>query len=70
MSLLDRAFRTGTARSASSAWGTWGCRWRWSWRKAGFHVTGFDVDAWKVAELNAGRSYIPGRADGRVWRRS
>jgi UDP-N-acetyl-D-glucosamine dehydrogenase len=24
-----------------------------------FHVTGFDVDAWKVAELNAGRSYIP-----------
>jgi len=27
--------------------------------KAGFHVTGFDVDAWKVAELNAGRSYIP-----------
>ena len=26
---------------------------------AGFHVTGFDVDAWKVAELNAGRSYIP-----------
>ena len=27
--------------------------------KAGFHVTGFDVDAWKVGELNAGRSYIP-----------
>jgi UDP-N-acetyl-D-glucosamine dehydrogenase len=26
---------------------------------AGFHVTGFDVDAWKVGELNAGRSYIP-----------
>jgi len=25
----------------------------------GFHVTGFDVDGWKVAELNAGRSYIP-----------
>ena len=24
----------------------------------GFDVTGFDVDAWKVAELNAGRSYI------------
>jgi len=26
--------------------------------KAGFDVTGFDVDASKVAELNAGRSYI------------
>ncbi len=24
----------------------------------GFDVTGFDVDAWKVAEINAGRSYI------------
>ena len=27
--------------------------------RAGFHVTGFDVDVWKVGELNAGRSYIP-----------
>jgi UDP-N-acetyl-D-glucosamine dehydrogenase len=26
---------------------------------AGFHVVGFDVDTWKVCELNAGRSYIP-----------
>src|SRR5437763_443873 len=26
---------------------------------AGFHVTGFDVDASKIAEINAGRSYIP-----------
>jgi len=26
--------------------------------KAGFDVTGFDVDAAKVAEINAGRSYI------------
>jgi UDP-N-acetyl-D-glucosamine dehydrogenase len=26
--------------------------------KEGFDVTGFDVDAWKVAEINAGRSYI------------
>ena len=26
--------------------------------KEGFDVTGFDVDAWKVTELNAGRSYI------------
>ncbi len=24
----------------------------------GFDVTGFDVDAWKVSEINAGRSYI------------
>ena len=24
----------------------------------GFDVTGFDVDAWKVGEINAGRSYI------------
>ena len=27
--------------------------------KAGYPVTGFDVDAGKVSELNAGRSYIP-----------
>jgi UDP-N-acetyl-D-glucosamine dehydrogenase len=27
--------------------------------RAGFHVTGFDVDATKAAEINAGRSYIP-----------
>src|SRR5258706_15426871 len=26
---------------------------------AGFEVTGFDVDAAKTAEINAGRSYIP-----------
>ena len=26
--------------------------------RAGFDVTGFDVDASKVAEINAGRSYI------------
>ena len=27
--------------------------------RAGFHVTGFDVDPEKIRELNAGRSYIP-----------
>src|SRR5262245_9830319 len=27
--------------------------------RAGFHVTGFDVDAAKAADINAGRSYIP-----------
>jgi UDP-N-acetyl-D-glucosamine dehydrogenase len=27
--------------------------------RAGFEVTGFDVDATKTAEINAGRSYIP-----------
>src|SRR5262245_34523592 len=27
--------------------------------RAGLHVTGFDVDESKVAEINAGRSYIP-----------
>ena len=27
--------------------------------RAGFHVTGFDVDPSKVTEINAGRSYIP-----------
>jgi UDP-N-acetyl-D-glucosamine dehydrogenase len=27
--------------------------------RAGFHVVGYDVDKTKVAELNAGRSYIP-----------
>ena len=25
----------------------------------GFDVTGFDVDPWKIGEINAGRSYIP-----------
>ena len=27
--------------------------------KAGFEVVGFDVDASKVSQINAGRSYIP-----------
>src|SRR5436189_726300 len=27
--------------------------------RAGFDVTGFDIDATKNAEINAGRSYIP-----------
>src|SRR3990170_1789150 len=27
--------------------------------RAGFHVTGFDVDQSKVSTINAGRSYIP-----------
>src|SRR5437660_9496990 len=27
--------------------------------RAGFDVTGFDVDDSKIAEINAGRSYIP-----------
>src|SRR5438132_2073256 len=27
--------------------------------RAGFTVTGFDVDAGKIAQINAGRSYIP-----------
>jgi len=31
--------------------------------RAGFHVVGFDVDARKVAEIAAGRSYIPDVAD-------
>ncbi len=44
---------------ASSGWATSGCRWPSSSRAPGFHVVGFDVDEDKVAELNAGRSYIP-----------
>ena len=28
--------------------------------RAGFHVTGLDLDVDKVAQLNSGRSYIPG----------
>jgi UDP-N-acetyl-D-glucosamine dehydrogenase len=27
--------------------------------RAGFDVTGFDVDPWKTGEINSGRSYIP-----------
>ena len=34
--------------------------------KAGFDVTGFDVDAAKVAEINAGRSYILDVSTGEV----
>src|SRR4051812_40532041 len=35
---------------------------------AGFHVTGFDIDASKVAAINAGRSYIPDVSDADVTR--
>ena len=34
--------------------------------KAGYPVTGFDVDEWKVGELNAGRSYIPDVPTGEI----
>src|SRR5262252_2559559 len=31
--------------------------------RAGFTVTGFDVDAGKIGQINAGRSYIPDVAE-------
>ena len=34
--------------------------------QAGFHVTGLDLDVDKVAQLNSGRSYIPGVTDAEI----
>ena len=53
------AIHSARRASASSASATSGCRWRSNSRAPAFDVTGFDVDASKVAEINAGRSYIP-----------
>ena len=39
-------------------------------RAAGFHVTGFDVDARKIDAINAGPQLHPGRVASATWRRS
>ena len=56
--LLDR-IRTRQARVGVIGLGYVGLPLAVEFARAGFDVTGFDVDAAKVAEINAGRSYIP-----------
>ena len=56
--LLDR-LRTKQARVGIIGLGYVGLPLAVEFARAGFHVTGFDVDVTKVAEINAGRSYIP-----------
>ena len=56
--LLDR-IRTKQARVGIIGLGYVGLPLAVEFARVGFHVTGFDVDAGKVADINAGRSYIP-----------
>ena len=56
--LLDR-IRSKQARIGVIGLGYVGLPLAVEFALAGFHVTGFDVDATKVGEINAGRSYIP-----------
>ncbi len=56
--LLDR-IRTKQARIGVIGLGYVGLPLAVEFALAGFHVTGFDVDAFKTGEINAGRSYIP-----------
>src|SRR5436190_17692348 len=56
--LLDR-IRSRRARVGVIGLGYVGLPLAVEFARAGFDVTGFDVDATKVAEINAGRSYIP-----------
>jgi UDP-N-acetyl-D-glucosamine dehydrogenase len=56
--LLDR-IRSRHARVGVIGLGYVGLPLAVEFARAGFDVTGFDVDASKTAEINAGRSYIP-----------
>lgn len=55
---LKERIRTRTARIGVIGLGYVGLPLAVEFAKQGFDVTGFDVDGWKVAEINAGRSYI------------
>jgi UDP-N-acetyl-D-glucosamine dehydrogenase len=57
-SLLDR-IRSRQARIGVIGLGYVGLPLAVEFAHAGFHVTGFDTDAGKTTEINAGRSYIP-----------
>ena len=57
-SLLDR-IRARQARIGVIGLGYVGLPLAVEFALAGFHVTGFDVDPSKIAEINGGRSYIP-----------
>jgi UDP-N-acetyl-D-glucosamine dehydrogenase len=56
--LLAR-IRSGEARIGVIGLGYVGLPLAVEFARAGFDVTGFDVDASKISEINAGRSYIP-----------
>src|SRR5690349_10971418 len=56
--LLER-IRTKQAHVAVIGLGYVGLPLAVEFARAGFHVTGFDVDTRKTDEINAGRSYIP-----------
>ena len=63
--LLDR-IRTRQARVGVIGLGYVGLPLAVEFAHAGFHVTGFDVDTSKTAQINAGKSYIPDVSDGDV----
>ena len=58
MDLLQR-IKSGNARIGIIGLGYVGLPLAVEFAKAGFHVTGFDVDPSKVETLNSGESYIP-----------
>jgi UDP-N-acetyl-D-glucosamine dehydrogenase len=58
MDLLQR-IKSGNARIGIIGLGYVGLPLAVEFAKAGFNVTGFDVDPSKIESLNAGRSYIP-----------
>ncbi|MGH9349258.1 MAG: nucleotide sugar dehydrogenase [Vicinamibacterales bacterium] len=55
---LEERIRNRTARIGVIGLGYVGLPLAVEFALHGFDVTGFDVDAWKVGEINAGRSYI------------
>ena len=57
---LREKIRSRTARTGVVGMGYVGLPLAVELAKAGFHATGIDVDARKVASINDGRSYIPG----------
>src|SRR5262245_14311206 len=58
LSLLDR-IRTRQANIGVIGLGYVGLPLAVEFAKAGFHVTGFDVDSCKSTQINSGASYIP-----------
>src|SRR5258708_7026826 len=56
---LLKRIRTKEARVGVIGLGYVGLPLAVEFARAGFHVTGFDVDERKISQINAGRSYIP-----------
>ncbi|MBI2885482.1 MAG: nucleotide sugar dehydrogenase [Candidatus Omnitrophica bacterium] len=65
---LTRRLEQKTARVGVIGLGYVGLPLAVEFAKAGFQVTGLDVDAGRVANVNAARSYIPDIADGELAR--